>query len=133
MLQQVALSFLAGLGVSHQLFYYIKLMITWEDYLLRFTGNLLAIHQFYFGFYLQTDVSLQQRQQHISTQHLLPEIRCGITIRILRIAAITYISCTIATLIEWQEESLFALQTGGHHNLFKVDTKVCQYAVVELE
>ena len=133
MLQQITFTLLAGLGISHQLFYYIQLVIARKYYLLRLAGNLLTIHQFHLGFYLQADESLQQRKQHISTQHLFPQIRSRIAIRIFRITAITYISCAVTTLIKWQEESIFALQSGCHHYLLKVHSKVSQNTVVELE
>ena len=71
-LQQIAFALLLCFRFSNQFLYYVQLMIAWEDNLLRLCGHLLAIHQFYLLLHLQTNVSLQQSQQHIPTQHLFP-------------------------------------------------------------
>ena len=133
MLQQPALTLFLRFRVSNQLFYDVQLMVAWEDNLLRFCGHLLAIDQFHFLLYLQTDITLQQSQQHIPAQHLLPQITRWVAVRISRVATITNITSTITTLIEWQEESLFSLQLGGHNHLFQIHTKAGQYTIVELE
>ena len=133
MLQQIAFALLACLSVRNQFLHHIQLMIAWEDDCLRCRAHLLAVHQLDFRFHLQADISLQQGQQHLSSQHLLPQIDCRVTVRIFRITAITDVACPIAALVEGQEERLFPLQLSCHHHLFQVYTEVSQYAIVELE
>ena len=87
-----------------------------------------------FLFLLPHDVALQDGKQHVSAQHILPQIAGHVVVSLLwRIACAAHFACTIAALVERHEECFLTLQFGGHGRLIQVATEVGKDAVVEME
>ena len=133
MLDEVVLSVLATLGVGNKFLNNVKLVVTREDKACCLLLDLLSVLKGYGFLHLSANVPLKDRQKHLSCQNPFPQIRSGISVRVLRVAAIAHVSCSVATLIERKEECLLALKVGSHSNFVQVHCEVNEEAVIEVE
>lgn len=76
---------------------------------------------------------MDEVKQAIPLEDFFPQIACGISIGILRIACATSHTGTIGALIEGQEPGFAICKLGGHPRFVEVNGKIDQETVVQTE
>ena len=120
---------LAGTIPSHiiqQLGYHIQLVIAREDH--AFGLNLAGL---FIPFDFQMQILVQDFQQAVLRQHILPQICSIISIRIRRIACAAHIARALGTLIEGQKIGFAAFQLRGHVYPREIHREMHQHALLE--
>ena len=127
-LNQVMMPRSVRLHVGQQARDDIQLMIAREDHALALDRSRLLV-----PLDLQMQVLIQDFQQAVLAEHVLPKIRGVVAIRIERVALSADIASAVAALVKRQEERLCALQPRRHKHIAQIDRKVREDAILEFE
>ena len=130
MLNQVVLPCAVFLHIRKHLRYGIELMITREDH--TFLNTFLTVLVKRFLVFVK-HVLLNDRHQRILLQDMLPQIGCGIAVRVLRIACAANLSCAVGSLIERQKVCILAFQLRSHFHFIKINRKIDKKACIPVE
>ena len=86
--------------IRKNLFHYIVLVVTRENHL--FLNDSLADTVFddFFFFFYEGNKTVDQVEQAVTLQHFFPQITCGISVRVGRIARTASIASTIGALVK---------------------------------
>ena len=128
MLNEIVSAGAVGLHIGQQLGHHVQLMIPGEDHALGFDFAGLFV-----PLLLQMEVFLQDLQQAILAQHVLPQVGGVIAVRVDGVAPAAHVSGPIAALVERQKIGLGSFQPGGHVHIGQVHSKVNEHAIFELE
>ena len=126
-------------GVGQQFLYHVELVVSREDNLnafllvLTYLAVLRLVDADTFLF-LAGDISLEDAEQHTAIKHTLPQVASGVfPFWGFGVAFATYLTSSVASLVERHEKCLLTSQFGGHDSFVEIHAKISQYTVVKLE